>query len=243
MRIKRLLTLAIVCLGANMTWAQSSQIKSMDMPANVSASTVVSDYISAIGGLQKVNAVDYLVTRRVANSPLGELEVYEVNSKNMDKVESLSMGGNVINKKVVQGDKGFIVSNGNQIDLHPVEVSIAKMGAVPFAELTYFDRDIFTFIELSGVEVINEEEVYRLDMVRKDGLKMSAFYGVNTGLKVRSVNESAGQLVTTDYDSYKETEGILFPTLLTVSGSIPMPLELVTKTIEVNPSNPEALFK
>lgn len=223
--------------------AYGNEIKSMDMPVNVSASTVVSDYISAIGGLQKLKAVDYLVTRRVANSPMGELEVYEVNSKNMDKVESFAMGGNVMNKKVIQGDKGFVVSNGNQVDLHPVEITNEKLGAAPFAELTFFDRDIFTFIELSGVEVINEEEVYRLDMERKDGLKMSAFYGVNTGLKVRSVVSMEGQLVTTDYNSYKETDGILFPTSVTVSGPFPMPLELVTKTIEVNPSNPEALFK
>ena len=223
--------------------AYGNEIKSMDMPVNVTAQTVVEDYIAAIGGQDKLDAVDYLAVSRVANSPMGELEVYELSSKQMNKVESFAMGGNVLNKKVIYGDQGYVLAQGQKVNLKPDELATEKMNATPFAELSFFDNEIYSSVQLSGVEQINEEEVYRIDLERVDGIKMSAFYGVNTGLKVRTVVSIQGQLVTTDYASYKDTDGILFPASMTVSGPFPMPLELVAKTIEVNPTNTEALFK
>ena len=66
---------------------------------------------------------------------------------------------------------------------------------------------------------------------------------MQTSLKIREVKTQMGNTETMDFAEYTEIEGIKFPYSQTITGSMPMPLKLEVKNIEVNKPIDAAIFK
>ena len=195
--------------------------------SDVTAETVINNYINAIGGrkaLEAVKSLNWVAQAEMQGMQLG-LEM-----KNTIKYQSsvvVSMGGNPLQKVIFDGEKGYMMAQGQRIDYDDKQNASAKAEAVPFPELSVKDA------KLERVEPIDGKDAYVLSF--QEGKE--SFYDKVSGLKVREVTtrEVMGQSVTStvSLENYKEVDGIKFPfTLKQAAG--PQEITFETSKISIN---------
>ena len=218
--------------------ATEKQDYNASIPADVTANTVLNKYIEAIGGKEKLEAV-------TSYSLLAEAEVQgmklnlEVKKTNKDQfMQDVKMSGNSMSKQVFNGDKGYMVMQGQKKDMGPDEIEKVKDESAPFPELNYLNTDI----TLEGTESIDGKKAYKL----KISEEKTAFYDVETGLKVQEATtaEMGGQSITSiiNYLDYKEVSGIQFP--FTMAQTVgPQSFEFKVSEIKVNEGTSDTDFE
>ena len=144
-------------------------------------------------------------------------------------MQDIKVMGNSMSKQVVNGEKGYIVVQGQRKDMSEEELNKLKDESLPFPELDLLLKEV----TLEGVEVIDGKKAYELKLSDEK----STFYNIESGLKVRdvmSVNVDGQVMVMTlDYGDYKEVAGIKFPFLLTESMG-PQKWNFIIQEIKVN---------
>ena len=119
---------------------------------------------------------------------------------------------------------------GQRKELTPEEIETMKAEATTFPEINYL---IAGKVSLEGVEPVGTKKAYKI----KISDNKTAYYDVETGLKVKevSVQEAQGQVVeaSVEFEDYKEVSGIQFPFRLMQSAG-PMNFEFTVKEIKVN---------
>lgn len=223
--------------------AYGKKLEETKVPVNITPEAIIGDYINVIGGKEKLEKVDVVEITAAAATEMGELEFYVVKSKALNTVQKVSMGGMTFMKMVINGIEGYSEGRGMSKDLSPMEVSEAKADAMPFPELQYFEEGRYNSISLAGIEKINDEDVYRLDLVRNDGVTISEYFSVDSSLKLRTVAASPQGSITYDFEVYKDFEGIMMPSITKISGMMPTPIEQNIKSVVINPKNASDLFK
>lgn len=173
--------------------------------AGVTVETVLNQYIYAIGGekaLKAVNSVSWVAQAEMQGMQLG-LEM-----KNTTKNQSslvVSMGGMTLQKMIFDGEKGYMMAQGQRIDNTDEQNAAAKTAAVPFPELSAKGA------KLERLEPVDGKDAY---VVSFEGGK-EAYYDKASGLKVKEVTtqEAMGQTISTtiSYENYTEVDGIKFP--------------------------------
>jgi predicted Zn-dependent peptidase len=173
--------------------------------AGVTAETVLNQYINAIGGkkaLTAVNSVSWVAQAEMQGMQLG-LEMKST-TKNQSSLV-VSMGGMTLQKMIFDGEKGYMMAQGQRIDNTDEQNAAAKTAAVPFPELSAKGA------KLERLEPVDGKDAY---VVSFEGGK-EAFYDKASGLKVKEVTtqEAMGQTVSTtiSYENYTEVDGIKFP--------------------------------
>jgi hypothetical protein len=199
------------------------------IPEGMTAQNVLEKYIEAIGGKEKLMGVESysLMAEAEMQGMILNLEVKKT-SKNQ-YMQDVKVMGNSMSKQVVDGDKGYMVMQGQRKDLGDDELKKVKEESAPFPELNLLNTDV----ALEGVEVIDGKKAYKI----KISDEKTSFYDIETGLKVQdAVNvEAQGQQVNTtfDYTDYKEVSGIKFPFLF-IQTMGPQKFDFIVKEIKVN---------
>jgi len=192
--------------------------------AGVTAQTVVDNYIKAIGGrkaLESVQTVKYIASAEMQGMQLG------VEMKNTTKNQSsliVSMGGMELNKVIFDGEKGYMIVQGQRIENDDKQNAAAKTDAVPFPELNMQDA------KLKGIEPVDGKDAYVI--VYDNGKQV--YYDKESGLKLKVVTEQEmmGQSVTStmSFEDYKVVDGIKFPFVITQTAG---PQEIPFKISEI----------
>ncbi len=199
-----------------------------EIPAGVTAQSVIKKHIEAIGGEKALNGVKSIVTissGTVQGTPL-ELVVKSTSSNKM-AMEMKAMGMTMM-KQVVNEKGAYMVQQGQRKDITGDDLKEMQESAGTFKELNLLNNKDLV---LSGIEAINGEDAYAI----QNG-KTTYFYDVKSGLKVGEAREleQAGQKMTqtTYFQDYKDVKGIKFPykTILNVG----MEIELTTSEVKIN---------
>ena len=199
------------------------------IPEGMTAQNVLEKYIEAIGGKEKLMGVESysLMAEAEMQGTILNLEVKKT-SKNQ-YMQDVKVMGNSMSKQVVDGDKGYMVMQGQRKDLGEDELKKVKEESAPFPELNLLNTDV----ALEGVEVIDGKKAYKI----KISDEKTSFYDIETGLKVQDAVsvEAQGQQVNTtfDYTDYKEVSGIKFPFLF-IQTMGPQKFDFIVKEIKVN---------
>ncbi|KAB7528377.1 insulinase family protein [Flagellimonas olearia] len=200
------------------------------VPEGVTAETVLEKYIDAIGGKTKLDGVESyaMVAEAVMQGMTLELEMKKTSKDQF--MQDVKVMGNSMQKQVLDGDKGYMVVQGQRKDLSPDELEKIKEESAAFPELNYLAAGN---IDLEGIERVGDRKAYRLKITDKK----SAFYDTETGLKLQevSIEEVQGQEMqnTVGYDNYQDVSGIKFPFKLTQEMG-PQNFEFLVKEIKVN---------
>lgn len=212
---------------------------SASIPEGLTATNVVESYIAAIGGketLAKVESYSMLAAAEMQGMKL-DLEMKKTSTD--QSMVNMKMMGNSVSKQVLDGDKGYMMAQGQRKDLSEDEVSKIKEESAPFPELNYLTAG---GISLEGTEMVGDKEAF----VVKVTDNKTVYYAIETGLKLQEVNsmEMQGQQVrqTMVFDDYKEVSGILFPFKLTQSMG-PQNIEFIVTEVKVNEGVSPADFK
>lgn len=194
--------------------------------ASVTAESIFNNYIKAIGGKEAVSKAEsvMMVAQAEIQGQKLDLEVKTANGKSSQKI---AMSGNVLSKQVYNGETGFTMAQGQKMAFTDKQLESAKADANPFPELNTKDAKVM------GIEPVDGKDAYAVALSEDK----TAYYDVESGLKVKSVNKvSQGDQtmeVPVTYSDYQEVNGIKFP--FTISQSMgPQTFEFKVSSLKVN---------
>ncbi len=210
-----------------------------EIPAGVTAKSVLENYIKAIGGDKAVATVKTIAmtgstTIPQAPSPLSYTS--KIDSKGKMMIE-LAMGPMSLMKQVVNEKGAYAIQQGQRRDFTGKDLDAMKASATTFEEVTLLKK---ADISLSGIESINGKDAYGI----KEG-KTTYFYDTTTGLKVAEskVLEQGGQSMTqtTNYGDYREVKGVKVP--FNIIQNVGFELDIKISDVKINEGVTEADFQ
>lgn len=215
------------------------------VPAGMTADKVIEDYVNAIGGTAKIAAVKDVATTSVMKTGGPELTL-KTWQKGNKVATDLTMNGMSMSNRKYDGDKAKETGMGGARDLEGEDLNDLKEQASVCKEANYKAGGYK--LNLKGLEQINGNNAYVIDVERPDGKKTTEYYDMKSSLKVREVSSVPGQdgqptVMTTDYANYKETGGVLFPNTVTITGVFPVPLKAEVTELKVNAGIDDSVFK
>lgn len=200
------------------------------IPEGITVEAILEKYMEAIGGKEKLEGVESYAMVAEAEMQGMKLELEMKKTSKDQFMQDVKVMGNSMQKQVLDGDKGYMVAQGQRKDLSPEEIERVKEESAAFPELNYLAAGNIT---LEGIESIGDKKAYKLKITDKK----SSFYDVETGLKLQetSMEEVQGQQMsnTLGFDNYQEVSGIKFPFKLSQTMG-PQNFEFVVKEIKVN---------
>ncbi|TDQ28768.1 M16 family metallopeptidase [Tenacibaculum caenipelagi] len=208
---------------------------SLPIPEGVTAISVVDNYFNAIGGKDKVALVKSLFITANATIQGTPITLEMRTAAPNKKAVAVSVMGNVMQKEVFDGEKGYKEAGGQKKLLNGEELEKAKMESAPF------DDEANRKGSLDRVEPIEGKNAYVIKIGKKE-----VFYDVESGLKVKTVTTTKtpqGEMtVPIEFSDYKEVNGIKFPHKM-IQTAGPMKMEFITKEIKINEGVSDADFK
>lgn len=208
------------------------------IPAGVTLQTVLDNFIKAIGGKEKVNAVKSLIKKSEASMQGMKLNMTSILRSPNNQTILVGMGGNIMQKNVFDGEKGYEEARGQKKVLEGDDLTEAKNSVAPFEELGIVKNG-----ELVGIENINGSDAY----VVKTGKGSKTFFDVKSGLKIQTSKTQKGpggkeMTQVFEFSDYKEVNGIKFPHMMKMAMG-PMTLEFKTTEIKINEGVTDADFE
>ena len=208
----------------------------LEIPEGVTETTIIQNYLTAIGGKEKAESIKTVITNASAQVQGMKLEGKIILTSKNQSSTVMTMMGMEVNKQVFDGEKGYVSAQGQRQDFGEDEIEANKLNSYPIPEL-YLDNP-----KLIGAEMVNGKPAYVLEV--SEGNKW--YYDQENGLKVKTeiTAEVQGQQFTqsTYFSNYKEIEGIKMPytTTLDIAGQ---EIELNVSEYKINEEIDEEIFK
>jgi hypothetical protein len=205
--------------------------KQLVADAAMTAEKVLENYLTAVGGADKVAAVTSAKISMDANvmgTPLTIAFVYD--SQNGRYGQKLSIAGNVMQKTSLVNGKGSMSVQGNTIEMAPAQLAEAQLNSYLFPEAIY-KANGYT-VSLDGLKDVDGKPAYKVIISAASGAKLINYYAQDSGLKIKYENPASGD---TYYGDYQAKNGVLLPMSWTIkSPQIPVPLEAKVTSLELN---------
>ncbi len=210
-----------------------------DIPAGVTAKSVIDNYIKAIGGEKAVSAVKTIVmngTTTIPQAPSPLSFTTKIDAKGKLMVE-LAMGTMSLMKQVVNEKGAYVMQQGQRQNIEGTMLTEMKASATTFEELLLSKKE---GLVLGGIETINGKEAYAV----KNG-KTTFYYDVTSGLKLAEskVIEQGGQTITqtTNYGDYKDVKGVKIP--FNIIQNVGFELDIKMSDVKINEGVSDADFQ
>ena len=215
------------------------EVVKTDAPADVTAEAIIEKYVQTIGGEEALLSVKDVITKASM-----EMQGMKININTTQKAPNkvlleMVMGGNTISRQVFDGQKGKVVSPMGEQVLEGAMLDEMKESASIFPELEFKSNG--TKMELAGVEDVDGQKAYKVQITRPSGKTVTTFYSVADGLKIKEVAPSPQGTVTTSYANYQSFGGILMPTAMKQSVG-PQSFDIVVSSIEINSGVEDIIF-
>ena len=209
------------------------------VPTGISANSVVLNYLEAIGGKEKVEAVNAVSMLGEAEFQGMKLQLMTINAKPNKLVFKMMMMGNVLMKQTFNGEEGYIQQQGVNNPFPQEEIDKLKKSSLPFDEIGWLDNGDVKF---SSIESEDGRELYVLE-VNGDAY---VYYDKETGLKIKETQNASmpdGTKVsqTIYWENYISVDGILFPHIIKLPMG-PQNMDFNMTQIVVNPEVSDADF-
>ena len=225
--------------GENYVPAEASAL-----PAGLTAEKVIATYIEAIGGEKKVQ--DLKSMKFAMKTTVQGMELIMTNSKKLPgkSLTEVSMGGNVMQKSIVDGKDALQEGMGQKIMVDPVSKEKELFEAYPIPEVMLSKMNVKA--TLKAIENLDGKDAYVIEYTFPAGAKITNYFDKETGLKVQTVESAQtpqGEIaVPTKFQDYKEVSGIKFPHSILVSQG-PMNFKFEMMNIEFNLALDDSIFK
>ena len=179
---------------------------SKEIPEGVTLKTVYDQYIEAIGGREAVEKVNSVMMKGKAKVQGMSIDMTIKRTQGGKSLMEMSMGGNVMNKTVFDGESGYTMARGQKMEMSDEQIEEQKENAGLFPEL-----EVDKSHELVSIVPVDGEDAY----VVKTGEDSKAYYSVESGLKImdETTVKQGGKEVTNKgkYQEYQEVNGIKMP--------------------------------
>ncbi len=205
---------SVPAVGQNLWAPASPSPKPEPLP---SVKQILDRYVQAVGGAE---ALQKITTRTVKGFRIGAdlvLVPEEVYQKAPDKLLTVTSYPNVVFSNGFNGMVGWAHSSLAGVTPLPEQIlAQLKRDAVFYSELK--TQELYSSLAVLGKAQVRDAEAYIIQATPVNGPIERLFYDVRTGLLVRRYTESdtaLGKLpLQTDYEDYREVDGIQQPFLI-----------------------------
>ncbi len=213
-------------------------------PEGLTAESVIENYISAAGGADNMRRIEDISITMDATVQGMTLDM-TILQKTPDMVNiTMSVGGSIMQQQIFDGTRGMASGIQGTMELEGDMLEELKSQAVMNPELSYTESGYS--LSLDGIENINGEPAYKLIITSPSGKSKLEFFGVGSGLKLRTVaaldTPMGSMSQVTDYDNYRDVEGVKFPFLIKQQMG-PQAFDLTVRSIEINQGLRDDLFR
>ena len=185
--------------------------KTIEAPKGITANSVIQNYLSAIGGTEKLKAIKSVVLKYQGEA-MGATIISEEKRTNGKLANSTSMNGNEMMKMVVTEEEAFVKQGPNKMALPENFHNDLKNSLGIFPELNLIDNPNIKF---TGTENVDDNEVYVLEF-NGEMVSVKYLFDAKTGLKIKEISTTnmggQSQVQESIIGNYKDFEGVLFPT-------------------------------
>ena len=209
-----------------------------EVPAGVTAKTVLDNYIKAIGGekaVASVKTISMLGSTTIPQAPSPLTFTNKVDSKGKLMVE-LAIGPMSLMKQVVNEKGAYLVQQGQRKNIEGTDLAEMKASATTFEELQLAKK---TGLTISGIESINGNDAYAIS----NG-KTTLYYDLKSGLKVaesKTVEQGGNKMTqTTNFGDYREVKGVKVP--FNIIQNIGFELDIKMSEVKINEGVSDADF-
>jgi len=187
----------------------------MKIPAGVTVKTVIDKYIKALGGQDKINKTNSLMTvyeGKVQNMTLKITDYAMKPNKSLKTTEAMGM---VFSKEVFDGQNGKRMVRGMNQPFPPEKLEEMKNTSQPFSEL-----DLLKKGKLTKMGSFDGNDYY----IITDDKKNTYYFNVKTGLIDKEIKHEKVQgrdMATVIYlKDYKDVDGVKIPSKITISSGV-----------------------
>mgnify|MGYP006072788529 CR=1 FL=1 len=228
----------VILMDANGDLATENTLK--PAPAGMDAKLVINKYIDAVGGAKnwsKLNGMKTEMSTSMQGEPLTITTLSIVPNKSTMEI---AMNGNVMQKIVFDGEKGAVVQGGQSQPFDEDKNKETAEETSIFPEADYLKGEYK--LELKGVDIQNDEEVYVVKIIKPSGDVMTNYYGVESGFLILSQEASDGGMSEALYLDYKSVKKVMVPHKI-LRNFGPQKMELKVEKVVLNPKVEEDTFK
>ncbi len=193
--------------------ATEKPVFSKPIPKDITAMSVVKNYVAAIGGKDKVKEVNTVLTNAnvtIEGAPFKPTATIKQMSPNKFSMEMVIEGMGTVMKQKFDGASGYQEQQGRKIPMEEKDVDKRKQERGLFPELFMEASNI----ELESIVSVDGTDAYKIKYTEGDEVSYR-YYSTDSNLLIRteSTQEAQGQSVTTisDTNNYKEVNGVMFP--------------------------------
>lgn len=185
---------------------------SKPIPEGVTASSVMSSYIEAIGGNAAVESVQTMLFNAevtIEGAPFKPTAVIKSMAPNKSSMEMSIAGMGTIMKQKFDGTTGYAEQQGMKQPMSEEDVAeqASQKGLFPEAHYTADEIELMSLSDLDG------SDVYKIKV--KGVSESFRYYDANSGLLLReeATEEAQGQSVTTItvHSDYRAVDGVMIP--------------------------------
>ncbi|WP_246284960.1 M16 family metallopeptidase [Winogradskyella wichelsiae] len=216
---------------------------SKPLPAGLTAEAVISNYVTAIGGEENLNKVKSIFMNAdvtIQGAPFKPKATVKQMVPNKSFMEITAEGMGSLMKQSFNGESGYIVQQGQKIDMDDKTLADKKAEKGLFPEL-FFEASA---LGLESIVTIDGADAYKVK-VTKNEVASYRYYETTTGylLRTEETAEMGGQTMTTitDYSNYKEVSGVMLPSTMKVATG-PQVLAFETTEVKINEGVTDADF-
>ncbi|MCK5464450.1 MAG: hypothetical protein KAI95_15590, partial [Bacteroidales bacterium] len=214
------------------------------LPAGLTVETVIENYLAAIGGREKLEALED-VEINMKMSMMGMSIDAIMYQKAPDKFRmTMSMGGNVLSDTRFDGTvgrnggmQGEQVLEGKQLE--NLQAQSQFMPELKYDELGYT-------LQLKSIETVDGKDTYMIEVFHPGSGTGYDYYDTESWLKIKEdkVEETPdGSMVqTTNLSDYKEVDGILFPHKIDLIIG-PQQISGTVESVKLNAGIDDSVFK
>ena len=217
----------------------------MAAPANFSAKDIIKKHIEATGGEAKWMAVKDMTINMTTEMQGMSINIKTVRKAPNKMILDVNAMGQSFQKIVYDGTKGYQVAQGQRKDFDEKELKEYANEASMIRDMGYLEPG--TKLELKGMEKVNDNAAYQIEITKATGEVVNEYYDTKTGFKVKSEESEttpAGTMTqTTYYMDYKDgAGGLKYPNMIKQSVG-PQMMEMKLKSVEVNTGIKDEDFK
>ncbi len=222
------------------------EISDEEISDDITPKSIVREYLTAIGGQNKIAAVKTLSTTYTMEVMGMNMEISTQQSKPNLFALRVGTADMAFQEQKYDGTKVLSSNTGGSetVTSGPVYDEVVAMSGM-FQELDY-TTDEYS-LTLGGRDKVDGTDVFKISVINSNGKKFIEYYAEGSKLLLRRISTAKGMAgevtITQDFEDYEMTDGILFPTKLTTSGAMPVPMIMDLKEIKVNQPIDDSVFE
>ncbi len=164
--------------------------------------------------------------------------------------QAVKMGGNVVQKSVFDGSKGYQEQMGQKSEMDAEELAEKKAITGLFEQMDYLANKTYKLVA-KGTEKVNSSEAYKIEVTSAAGKTITEYYDVKSKMLVKSESAEEGQggmsiNVSTEYGDYRKIGAVMVPYKITIvqsAGGQENVMSMKVTTVKLNEGVTEADFK